>query len=170
MLISAILKTLGQLAESLEKLDDTGFSASLPVLSGSSIGQHVRHVAEMYGCLFDGLEAGVVCYESRKRDKSIESSRVRAIALLGNISGYLDQPDRSLTIKANFGNTEAAAIEIPTTYLRELAYNLEHTIHHMALIRIGIEAVSGIGLDSDFGVAPSTMRFRHNTNSQVEYK
>jgi len=49
---------------------------------------------------------------------------------------------------------------IPSNYYRELAYNLEHTIHHMALIRVGVNEVSSIELPVEFGVAYSTVKYR----------
>ncbi|MBK7681685.1 MAG: hypothetical protein IPJ26_04015 [Bacteroidetes bacterium] len=50
---------------------------------------------------------------------------------------------------------------VNSTYKRELAYNIEHAIHHMAIIKIAIEnAYSDIVLDKAFGVAPSTIRFQ----------
>jgi hypothetical protein len=49
---------------------------------------------------------------------------------------------------------------MPTNYYREMAYNLEHTIHHMALIRTGINDVSRISVPENFGVAISTMKYR----------
>jgi hypothetical protein len=51
-------------------------------------------------------------------------------------------------------------VAIPSNYYREIAYNLEHTIHHMALIRVGINEVSMIELPQDFGVAYSTIKYR----------
>ena len=51
-------------------------------------------------------------------------------------------------------------VAIPSNYYREIAYNLEHTIHHMALIRVGINEVSSVVLPTEFGVAYSTIKFR----------
>ncbi len=39
-------------------------------------------------------------------------------------------------------------------------YTLEHTIHHMALLRIAVYAVSTIELPEDFGVAGSTIKHK----------
>ncbi len=144
----------------LESLDDEAYLKALPVLGGASIGQHVRHVAEMYVCLFEGMPHGTVCYERRKRDVVVETCKSSAIALLREIETQIEQPDRALILDANYETEEMVGNLIPSSYLRELAYNLEHTIHHMALIRIGIEAVSKILLDPCFGVAPSTVRHR----------
>jgi len=41
-----------------------------------------------------------------------------------------------------------------------MAYNLEHTIHHMALMKAGIREVAGIEMPESFGVASSTLKFR----------
>jgi len=35
-------------------------------------------------------------------------------------------------------------IVISTNYFRELIYNLKHTVHHMALIGVGINEVSAV--------------------------
>jgi hypothetical protein len=163
MLIESVKNTLGSLQKALAQLDDEAYTKPVPVLSGVTVGQHVRHIAEMYVRLFDGLSEGVVCYEKRRRDKLIEDSRTAAIELMKRIKAGLDQPDCSLILDANYELLDMPGIRIPTSYLRELAYNLEHTIHHMALIRIGIEANSDIGLESCFGVAPSTIRHRSLT-------
>jgi hypothetical protein len=43
---------------------------------------------------------------------------------------------------------------------RELAYNIEHTIHHMAIIKQSIiEHFTYIDLPEYFGVASSTVRY-----------
>jgi hypothetical protein len=49
---------------------------------------------------------------------------------------------------------------LDSNYYREVMYNLEHTIHHHALIKVGIEHFTSLQLPESFGVAPSTMQYR----------
>ena len=55
---------------------------------------------------------------------------------------------------------KAAELSVNSTYFSEIIYNLEHTIHHMAYIRIAINELGSIKLPAEFGVAASTNRFR----------
>jgi hypothetical protein len=46
---------------------------------------------------------------------------------------------------------------------RELVYNIEHVVHHMALVKIGLkELLPDLDLPDDFGVAVSTIRYQHS--------
>jgi len=63
-------------------------------------------------------------------------------------------------LEASYDDSSDKTIFIESNYYREIAYNLEHTIHHMALIRIGISEVSSVLLSEDFGVASSTLKHR----------
>ena len=48
-------------------------------------------------------------------------------------------------------------LRIESNYFRELLYNLEHCIHHQALIKVAILQVESITIGRDFGVARSTI-------------
>ena len=43
----------------------------------------------------------------------------------------------------------------------ELIYNLEHSIHHQALIKVAVLKNSAIQLSENFGVAKSTIEYRN---------
>ncbi len=48
--------------------------------------------------------------------------------------------------------------------MREMVYLVEHSIHHYALIRIGLqENFSDIFIPKNFGVAYSTVKYRAET-------
>jgi len=149
-----------QLTETLNQLSNDEYIQPSMILFNASIGQHVRHIIELFLCLEKGYETGVVNYEKRKRDYMIETSKDFAIELLKDIYHRLERPDKDLVMEAeDYENTEGVVI-IRSNYYREIAYNLEHTIHHMALIRVGINEVSTIELPQEFGVAYSTIKYR----------
>ena len=149
-----------QLTETLNHLSDDEYRQPSKILFNASIGQQVRHIIELFLCLEKGYETGVVDYEKRKRDQQIEINKDFAIQLLKDIYHRLERPNVDLVIDAGEYENSSGVVAIPSNYYREIAYNLEHTIHHMALIRVGINEVSVIELPPDFGVAYSTIKYR----------
>jgi hypothetical protein len=149
-----------QLSESLNQLSDAEYTQPSNILFNATIGQHVRHIIELFLCLEKGYDEGTVNYEKRKRDYRIESDKNFAASLLKDIYRRLNRPNKDIILEAeDYGDT-AEVVAIPSNYYREIAYNLEHTIHHMALIRVGINEVSSVVLPDEFGVAYSTIKFR----------
>jgi uncharacterized damage-inducible protein DinB len=149
-----------QLCDVLEKLSDAEYTQHSQVLFNATIGQHVRHIIELFQCLENGYTEGVVNYEKRKRDYRIETDRDLAAALLRRIFRHISRPNKAITLEAEDYNESVETVSIPSNYYREIAYNLEHTIHHMALIRVGVNEVSDIILPDEFGVAYSTIKYR----------
>ena len=148
-----------QLSESLNQLSGTEYTQPSAILFNATIGQHVRHIIELFQCLEKGYNEGVVNYEKRKRDYRIETDKNLAAELLKDIYHKLDKPNKGIILEAEDYEDTVETISIPSNYYREIAYNLEHTIHHMALIRVGINEVSSISLPAEFGVAYSTIKF-----------
>lgn len=149
-----------QLTDLLGKLSDAEYVHPSQILFGATIGQHVRHIIELFQCLETGYQSGVVNYEKRKRDYRIETDRVFAAALLRRIHRQMARPNKAITLEAEDYRETVETVRIPSNYYREIAYNLEHTIHHMALVRVGVNEVTGIQLSKDFGVAYSTIKYR----------
>lgn len=149
-----------QLAGTLEQLSEQEYIQPCKTLSDHTIGQHVRHIIELFQCLETGYQCGTVNYEIRKRDLLIETDKELAGRLLKEIHQNLDRADRVLVLEAAYDEHSDIPVQIGTNYYREVAYNLEHTIHHMALIRIGIHEVADIALPENFGVASSTVKHK----------
>ena len=149
-----------QLEQSLTALTQEQYSQPCPSLFKASIGQHVRHIIELFICLDKGYEDGTVNYEKRKRDTRIESDPNFAIALLHNIYDSINKKDKQLMLEAGYDEHSDETMVIHTNYYREVVYNLEHTVHHMALIRIGISEVSSVSIPENFGIASSTVKYR----------
>jgi len=156
---SAIQNVFTQLSESLRQLSNEEYTKKCPTLFNATIGQHVRHIIELFICLEQGYEKHLINYEKRKRDYSIETNKEVAIAFLDEIPAKFYKHDKNLLLEATYDESNNTIL-ISTNYFRELVYNLEHTVHHMALIRVGINEVSTVNVPEEFGVASSTIKYR----------
>lgn len=152
----SIENTLLELEAVLLQMDGKVYTTPATQLFGATIGQHVRHIIELFQCLEAGYETGEVNYDKRKRNLRIETDVLFAIQLMHEITDGIKACNKDLTLYAGV-DAEGA---IHTNYMRELYYNLEHTIHHMALIRIGIGELSTLQIPANFGLAPSTIQYR----------
>lgn len=155
-----VSQVFGQLSLSLDQLGKGQYEYPCTNLSGNTVGQHVRHIIEMFQCLESGYQSGEVDYEMRKRDRQIETDKNFASRLLQEIIRQISKDNKTLSLLAYYGDPSDRPEKIVTNYYREIAYNLEHTIHHMALIRIGMRELGDISLDDSYGVAPSTIKYR----------
>lgn len=157
----ASVNILDQLEKVLIQLRDKDYCQSIPSLE-ASIGQHVRHILEFYICLFEGLETGKINYDHRRRDERIENNKRFALDQLDNLRSRIEKqmnnPELMLDLK--YGEASNEDIGISTNYERELAYNIEHTIHHLAIIKQAFREIGQyVELPANFGIASSTVRF-----------
>ena len=111
-----------QLQQTLEHITDEQYGRRVPLLSNASIGQHTRHIIELFLELEIGYENGLVNYDARKRDEEIETRRSCAIDRLSAIASRIDREGKSLTLVADLGSDGGTACRIPTNYHRELLY------------------------------------------------
>ena len=138
------------------------FYRRTPELTAGSVGGHMRHILEHYLALYEGLAEGVVCYDSRNRNKALEESPAAALKLLNDLNSWLytlsSQADQPLTLAAlTDGNPDSQPLKTRTTLSRELLFLHSHTIHHKAIIAMLMKE-KGIKVPASFGVAPSTLR------------
>jgi hypothetical protein len=152
-----ILDQLGSLAN---RLPPEIYSRPLSCLQENSIGRHVRHIVEFFECLLEGTESGEVNYDLRRRNLLIETDPEFALHRIGRIQLALpDLEDAAFLLHADLGN---GTQEFKTSVFRELAFTLDHCIHHLALIRIGMQQhFPEIPMEEDLGVAFSTLRYLH---------
>ncbi len=157
MLIPALNHSLNELTKLLHQLSDDEFAANCQALSNATIGEHTRHIIEMFQCLEKFYESGIVDYDLRDRNKLIQTSTNYAIECIRNIQENLDRPNKNIELQQIIDGEE---IRIDSNYHRELLYNLEHCIHHQALIKVAILQCENIQIDANFGVARSTIEYR----------
>ena len=157
---NALQTVFVQLSESIKQLSDKEYTQPSNILFAATIGQHVRHIIELFIELEKGYATGTVNYEKRQRDYRIETNREFAADLLQKIYAAIDRTDKYLLLEAGYDEDSNVILTIQSNYYREVVYNLEHTVHHMALIRVGINEVSTVRLPEGFGVASSTIKYR----------
>jgi hypothetical protein len=162
---NASREVLQQLIDLTRRLDARQYGQPLPVLSGRSVGSHVRHIIEFYDLLLQSPREGRLNYNQRPHSHQLEESPVKAAHKLEEIVNGLDSLplDSPLLLETSLSPKENDTIVIPSNYPRELLYNLEHAIHHMATIRIGIGSLCPeLPLPKQFGVAQATIRHQKN--------
>ena len=157
-LFSAIKNSFEQLNAVLDKVSAEQYISPSESLSNATIGQHMRHIIELYQCLMSGYNAGIVCYDHRKRDSAIENSKELAKQLLADVLSSVNRENKELKLESWYGDNDPSLVSLHTNYYRELMYNLEHSVHHMALIRVGLKEFSADYISENFGVASSTIR------------
>ena len=162
---NACLNILGQLADVVHQMDEKDFCRPSPTLSQSTVGQHLRHTVEFFICLEQGVEKGLVNYDKRNHDKLIESDKFIALAAIDRIREFVSNQhtDHPLQLEVGYDCNNDDCQTISTNYQRELTYNIEHAVHHMAIMKIGIREVAAyVTLSTDFGVAVSTIRYKES--------
>lgn len=159
---------LDQLKGVITQLSSLAYIQPIEVLSGSSLGQHIRHTLEFFICLQDAHINGEINYDTRKHDRFLEEDEKLAAKITDSIKEHIEKhpDDFELIMKANYEVNGNETLSIKTTYHRELAYNIEHAIHHMALIKIGLAtSFPHVKLPEHFGVASSTVRYQNANHS-----
>ena len=151
---------LHQLTGVLQQLSKADYVRVLSVIGNSTIGLHTRHIIELFQELDAGYSIGQVNYYNRKRDLLLETNSENCINALHSIVATIARPDKAINILGSYSNDDEQSLDVTSSYYRELIYNLEHAIHHMAYIRIGIEHLGTIILPKEFGIAPATNRYR----------
>ncbi len=158
MLLPSIHNSLNELIDLLDQLSDSEYANPCTELSNASIGEHTRHIIEMFLCLENQYQSGIVNYDKRERNIQIQTNTEFAIKSIEKIKTNLDKSDKKIELQQIIDGEE---IRIDSNYYRELLYNLEHCIHHQALIKVAILKYDSLTINANFGVARSTIEYRN---------
>ena len=153
---------LFEIRDLIRQLSDAQLSLPLEVLHGATLGMHYRHILEFYQCLFQSMERGMVNYDLRRRNRDMERSTDYCESCISELIVKLEtiQEDFPMELAADYAKDEnKRELKVSTTYYRELLYNVEHCVHHLAIIKIGIKELdSSLPINEYMGVAASTIR------------
>ena len=159
-MISAIIQNLQRGVNLLKSINDEQYSNHSTPPYYSSIGIHVRHILDVFQCVFDGLESGKIDLSARKRNELAEKKVSVGMAYFQQIIESLNgakelDMDMVIDVKDDLGKGMVTA---KYTLASALIQAHSHAIHHFASIGY---IISQIGLelpDADFGYNPTTPR------------
>jgi len=153
----------------LFQLQDSKYAHVARAPFNASIGGHFRHVLEHFQCLFEGLPAGVINYDARRRNPRIENevtfASIAACDALRAIKKWdAEMLEHRCKIVSSVAYHSTTAPLLDSNVGRELAYCIAHAIHHFAIIRL-ICAELGVEVPQEFGYAPSTLKHQSSLSA-----
>ena len=158
-IVDANIETLDQAHSLIDTISAEAYQYTASPITNSSIGEHFRHILDMYFALMSGADKGVVDFNIRRRGTEIEKNPNIAIDQIQQIKQWLWSLDTDKNRKFQL-NTEVAlratrSVEILSNLARELIFTSSHAVHHYAVIGI-IAKLQGLEVDSALGIAAAT--------------
>lgn len=160
-LCAAVSRGLRELACVLRRLNDQQYTTPVAAIGTSPIGAHVRHAVDHVTKLIECINADELDYDQRRRGTAIEANRADAINAVDDLVSRVGllarlDPNRSITVHAVI-SVDGPSVSLSSTLGREIAFVMNHTIHHNAVIASMARAFR-CELPEGFGWAPSTLR------------
>jgi hypothetical protein len=151
---------LNQIADLVTQINDNHYSQPLDLLSGNTLAKHIRHILELYVQLISGIDNNEINYDKRERNLLIEHNKTYTIDFIKDLIvkiNLIENKEIQITLNTTINDDE---VIVKSSLERELVYNIEHAIHHMAIIQIACKhSFEYIKLDKNFGVAYATIQY-----------
>ena len=180
--IAGSVESLDQIMTFIEGLTATEYQYIATPLFDSSIGQHLRHIVDLYLALMKSSSAQTsepfspdVCninYDIRRRGAYVETDKNTGLAELSNIRQWLKSvAERDLSkdalVSTEVSLTSQQSEVFKSSFGRELCFASSHLTHHLAIMA-AIAKVSGKDVDPYLGLAPATATFtrEHASNKK----
>ena len=157
-MIDAIEKNLHRGIQLLNCISDDEYKNATIAPYYSSIGVHMRHILDVFDCVFDGLESGSINLINRKRNELAENYAQHGIAYFEEILRRLKLLENADFNKIVMVTDDLGMGIVSANYTLGgiLIQAHSHAIHHFASVGYVISQL-GIALpDIDFGFNPTT--------------
>ncbi|NIJ52937.1 hypothetical protein [Dyadobacter arcticus] len=157
------VEILSQLIEMTEQFSRDEYTRNLDLLSTNSVGRHLRHILEFYDLAVRAGNTGKLNYDKRERNLLLENDPREAILKMKELIVFIRmmKDDMVLKLEASYSADVRNDVKITTTFYRELLYNVEHAVHHMAIMAIAVKVeFRHIRLSENFGIAYSTIQHK----------
>jgi len=157
-MIKAIEKNLDRGIQLLSQITDEQYSNTSIAPYYSSIGSHVRHILDVFDCIFEGLPFENINLIARKRNIMVEKFTINGINYFEEIKLKLNQlgtENLNIIVKVT-DDLGLGKVTANYTLVAILIQAHSHAIHHFASVGYIISQL-GINLpDDDFGLNPTT--------------
>jgi hypothetical protein len=167
-LLASLDEVLGQGECLLLGLSDAQYADAAP--ANVSIGAHYRHSLEHFKILFESMNEAEIDYDRRERDERLENERLAALQVTRDFrhaARFLATLplEREIQARCKISYTSAGSCATASTIGREILYVVSHAIHHYAMIAL-ICGMRKVPVPDDFGVAPSTLEYQKQSESE----
>jgi uncharacterized damage-inducible protein DinB len=157
-MISAITANLDRGVKLLNSISDKQYSNTSIAPYYSSIGIHMRHILDVFDCIFEGLSESKVDLTARKRNEQVELKIAEGLSYFEKIKMELEvlntfDFEKVIVVVDDLG---MGKVEQKYTLGGLLIQTHSHAIHHFASVGYIISQL-GIDIpDADFGFNPTT--------------
>jgi hypothetical protein len=157
--VAPLIELLQQMQALIEKLDDIDYARPAPGRSSGGVGGHVRHCLDHVMALLASTHTGLCAYDRRGRGTDVESCRLAALRAISTLTALLSDVgpellDRTVSVETQLDHA-GAMITTRSSVGREVAFVINHTIHHHAIVGQMLSG-RGIPVNPHLGLAPST--------------
>jgi len=124
---------LNQIADLVTQINDNHYSQALDLLSGNTLAKHIRHILELHVQLISGIDNNEINYDKRERNLLIEHNKTYTIDFIKDLIvkiNLIENREIQITLNTTINDDE---VIVKSSLERELVYNIEHAIHHMAI-------------------------------------
>lgn len=158
-MIDAIEKNLERGILLLSSITDEAYADTSVKPYHSSIGIHIRHVLDLFDCIFCGLDFKEINLAARKRNTLAEQKTLMGLAYFDEIIDKLNRLstsdlDKVVSVSDDLG---LGVVTINYSLAAILAQAHSHAIHHFAIIGYIISQLDIALPDADFGYNPTTI-------------
>lgn len=156
------LESLDQMIMFIDSLSESEYQYIPTPLFDSSIGQHLRHIVDLFLALMNGANEEIN-YDIRRRGAPIETDSNIGLKELNEIRDWISKITEDDINQNTLIHTETALHTQQTdtfksSFGRELCFASSHLVHHLAIMA-AIAKMAGKNVDSTLGLAPATATF-----------
>ncbi|WP_281647231.1 DinB family protein [Parendozoicomonas sp. Alg238-R29] len=161
--IKGNIETIDQLSDFIGGLSEAEYNYTHGTVLSSSIGQHLRHILDLYHSLMTSSGFELVDYDIRRRGAALETDKSAGVAELKAIRQWVieltsQQLEGFCTVKTEVMLSDSSSVTAESTVQRELCFVSSHLTHHLALMAISAK-LAGCEVSDNVGLAPATASF-----------